>query len=82
MADRRYNDTEIAAIFSAATEGPQGRQPDVPREEGLTLADLQAIGREVGIPSDAVARAALPWMSVEAVDRGRSSAFQSAWRAR
>jgi hypothetical protein len=60
MADRRYNDKEIAAIFRAAAEAPQ--QPtverDVPADEGLTLTDLQAIGREVGIPADAVAQAA------------------------
>src|SRR2546423_15320789 len=58
MAERRYNDKEIAAIFRAAAEGPQESQPDVSREEGLTLADLQAIGREVGISSEAVAQAA------------------------
>jgi hypothetical protein len=59
MADRRYNDKEIAAIFRAATEGPPaGPQPEVPRDEGLTLADLQAIGREVGIAPDAIVRAA------------------------
>ena len=59
MPDRRYNDREIVAIFRAAADGPQTPQRDVAPEEGLTLADLQAIGREVGIPSDAVARAAL-----------------------
>jgi hypothetical protein len=58
MADRRYNDKEIAAIFRAATEGPASAQPDVPRDEGLTLADLQAIGGEVGIAPDAITRAA------------------------
>jgi hypothetical protein len=59
MAERRYNDTEIAAIFRAATEGPLAHpQPDVPRDEGLTLPDLQAIGREVGIAPDAIAGAA------------------------
>ena len=31
---------------------------DVPRDEGLTLSDLQAIGREVGIAPDAIAGAA------------------------
>jgi len=60
MAERRYNDKEIAAIFRAAAEAPQ--QPtvehDVPADEGLTLSDLQAIGREVGIPAGAVAQAA------------------------
>ncbi|HTD71036.1 MAG TPA: hypothetical protein VK647_11340 [Gemmatimonadales bacterium] len=58
MADRRYNDKEMATIFRAATEGPQSPLRDVRTEEGLTLADLQAIGGEVGISPDAVARAA------------------------
>jgi len=59
MAERRYNDKEIAAIFrAAAEEGPQSPQREVARDEGLTLAELQAIGSEVGIPSDAVAQAA------------------------
>ena len=58
MADRRYNDKEIAAIFRAATEGPQNPQREVPPEEGLTLGELQAIGREVGISPAAVAQAA------------------------
>ncbi len=59
MADRRYNDKEIAAIFrAAAEEGPQSPQREVARDEGLTLAELQAIGSEVGISSDAVAQAA------------------------
>jgi len=58
MSERRYNDKEIAAIFRAATETPHLPAGEVPREEGLTLADLQAIGREVGIAPDAVAHAA------------------------
>ena len=58
MTDRRYNDKEIAAIFRAASEGPLSPQREVPPEEGLTLADLQAIGREVGISPAAVAQAA------------------------
>jgi len=59
VAERRYSDKEIAAIFRAATEGPvAGLQPDVPRDEGLTLSDLQTIGREVGIAPDAIAGAA------------------------
>jgi hypothetical protein len=59
MADRRYNDKEIAAIFRAAAEQePQSPQREVARDEGLTLAELQAIGGEVGFSSDAVAQAA------------------------
>jgi len=59
MAERRYNDKEIAAIFRAASEQePDSPQRQVARDEGLTLAELQAIGGEVGISSDAVAHAA------------------------
>jgi hypothetical protein len=56
MPDRRYTDEEVAAIFSAAAE-PQTPPPTLARE-GLTLADLQDIGREVGISPEAVAHAA------------------------
>lgn len=58
MTDRRYNDKEMAAIFRTATEGSQSPQREVPTEEGLTLPELQAIGREVGISPAAVAQAA------------------------
>jgi hypothetical protein len=60
MPDRRYNENEMAAIFRTAAEGPQlpsGRE--VPRDEGMTLAELQSIGQEVGIAPEAVAQAAL-----------------------
>ena len=56
--ERRYNDKEIAAIFRAATQEPQPPTEQVPQDEGLTLADLQAIGGEVGITPDAIAGAA------------------------
>src|SRR6267143_2094113 len=58
MAERRYSDKEIAAIFRVAAEAPTIPSREVPADEGLTLSDLQAIGREVGIPADAVAHAA------------------------
>src|SRR6266516_462606 len=58
MTERRYNDKEIAAIFRAAAEAQQNPPHDVPRDEGFTLTDLQAIGREVSIPSEAIAQAA------------------------
>jgi len=58
MTERRYTDTEIAAIFRAAAEGPVQPTREVPREEGLSLVELQAIGREVGIAPEAVAQAA------------------------
>ena len=57
-AERRYTDEETAAIFRAATEGVQPEAPPSPRSEGLTLAELQAIGHDVGIAPEAVRRAA------------------------
>ena len=58
MENRRYNDEEIAAIFQQAAEGPQASPPQAAREEGMTLAELREIGREVGISPEAVDRAA------------------------
>jgi len=57
-ADRRYNEDEVAAIFRSAAEGSPSPAPQSPGDEGLTLPDLQVIGREVGIPPEAVAQAA------------------------
>ncbi len=58
MSERRYTDDEVAAIFAKAAEGPTPDSPQTPGDDGLTLRDLQEIGREVGIAPDAVARAA------------------------
>ena len=58
MTERRYSDEEVAAIFGAAAEIPGTLPPHSSSEQGLTLTDLQAIGREVGIAPEAVARAA------------------------
>lgn len=54
MAERRYTEEEIAQIFESATQNPEAR----PAATGLTLDELQDIGREVGVAPDAVARAA------------------------
>ena len=58
MTVRRYDDEEIAAIFGAAAQSPGPVPQPATSEQGLTLVDLQAIGREVGIAPDAVAQAA------------------------
>jgi hypothetical protein len=58
MTERRYNDEEVAAIFLKAAEGPQTPPLHAPGNDGLTLTELQDIGREVGIRPDAVAQAA------------------------
>jgi hypothetical protein len=74
MSDRRYNEDEVAAIFRVAAEqqqtalgsaSPTSNAP-LASAQGMTLGQLQEIGREVGIPADLVARAA------QAIDtRGR-----------
>lgn len=55
--ERRYDEDEIARIFEDATR----TSVDVARRRGsggLTLAEIQEIGEEVGIPGRDVARAA------------------------
>ncbi|MEO7103909.1 MAG: hypothetical protein ABI311_11005 [Gemmatimonadaceae bacterium] len=58
MTDRKYSEDEVAAIFRAATEHSESGALTGERSGGLTLADLHSIAREVGIPSEAVTRAA------------------------
>ena len=59
MSERRYSDEEVAAIFERATDEQQ-RHAVRPSSssEGLTLAELQDIGRDVGLSPDLVASAA------------------------
>jgi hypothetical protein len=58
MAERRYTDDEVKAILAKATEGPMSAVRTDTAADGMTLAELQGIAREVGIPVDAVALAA------------------------
>ena len=59
--NRRYSESEIAEIFERATaraaQEPAVRSPL--SGDGLTLGELQEIGREVGISSDLITKAAL-----------------------
>ena len=57
MSERRFTDAEVAQIFERATSGHavEGTRA----AEGMTLAELQSIGQEVGIPAEQIARAAL-----------------------
>jgi hypothetical protein len=57
--ERRYRDDEIAAIFEAAANAPAvpGGHPPV-AAQGLTLAELQVIGREVGVSPERIAESA------------------------
>jgi hypothetical protein len=58
MADRRFNEEEVSAIFRQATEAQQIPERQLPSGEGLTLAELQDIGRQVGIAPELVVGAA------------------------
>jgi hypothetical protein len=54
----RYNEDEAAAIFERAAEAEaSGRQP-ASAAGGMTLAELQEIGREAGLQPETVAQAA------------------------
>jgi hypothetical protein len=55
--ERRYRDDEVAAIFEAAS-APEVSRADTSSAQGLTLTELQAIGREVGIAPERIAQAA------------------------
>ena len=71
MSERRYTEEEVSAIFAAATQEPSPtRARSASPGSGLTLSDLQDIGRQAGIPAEAVAHAA------RALDaRGQSSTY-------
>lgn len=58
MSERKFNEAEVAAIFERAAEAQQSGQRQLPSGEGMTLAELQEIGREVGIAPELVASAA------------------------
>lgn len=55
MTERRYSEEEARAIFEQAAEA-QASGPGP--HEGRTLGELQAIGAEVGLPPELLARAA------------------------
>ena len=71
MTDRRYSEEEVATIFERAAEAQQSARRHLAAGEGMTLADLEEIGRDVGIPTDLVVQAA------KSLDRGERSGGRS-----
>jgi hypothetical protein len=72
MSERRYTEDEVAEIFERATDAQKAALPAAREGEGdgLTLAELQAVGREVGLPPELVERAAKSLaMKAQAHDR-------------
>ena len=64
MTERRYSDAEIAQIFERATSGHALQATRT--AEGMTLAELQSIGEEAGIPAEQITRAAASLSRTEA----------------
>lgn len=62
MTDRRYDENEVARIFEEATRralsGGSATGRSLQAADGLTLAQLQEIGAEVGLSPEAVAAGA------------------------
>lgn len=56
--ERRYREEEVAEIFEAAAQPHDPRGRALASGDGLTLEELQSIGREVGVDPDRIARAA------------------------
>ncbi|HEX6309773.1 MAG TPA: hypothetical protein VFZ69_16485 [Longimicrobiales bacterium] len=58
MKDRRYREGEVRRIFELATRQPAPSPPAAGSADGLTLADVQSIGLEVGLAPEVIAQAA------------------------
>lgn len=69
-SERRYSEQEVAFILEQASAAQENLPSALPSGEGLSLAQLQDIAREVGIAPEFVARAA------RAVERGDLVATQ------
>lgn len=69
MRERRFSDAEVAQIFERATSGHAFQATRA--AEGMTLAELQSIGQEVGIPAEQITRAALSLSPGEATPTQR-----------
>lgn len=55
---RRYSESEVEEIFERATEAQARGSRSRPTRDGLTLKELQEIGREVGVSPDLIESAA------------------------
>jgi hypothetical protein len=58
MAERQYSETEVAQIFELAAKAQHVARRQVAAGTGMTLAELQEIGQEVGISPAEITQAA------------------------
>jgi hypothetical protein len=71
MPERRYSEEEVAAIFANAARPADAAPRRIGPSSGLTLSELQDIGREVGLSEADVARAAVALAARPSVGTGR-----------
>src|SRR5215217_4781652 len=57
MSERRFSEEEVAEILKTAAEVEHSENTQLPSRSGLTLSELNEIGREVGISPEAVQQA-------------------------
>ena len=71
--ERRYQEDEVRQILDLAI-GTDGAHPEsFPAVEGLTLLELQEVGREVGLPANRITQAVAEFEGRgESVPRGRT----------
>jgi len=70
---RRYEDHEIREILELAIGQEEARTPSLPAVDGLTLRELQDVGREVGLTPERIASAVARFEGRgEPVPRGRT----------
>jgi len=55
--ERKYQDDEIRQILDLAIGQEDAPAPALPAVDGLTLVQLQEVGREVGVPPERIAQA-------------------------
>lgn len=56
--ERRFSEAEVAAILERATAHDEAGRAPVPEGRGLTLAQIQDIGRQVGVAPEVIAESA------------------------
>src|SRR5215217_7367986 len=69
MSERRFSEEEVSEILKYAAEAQQSDNSLLPSGAGLTLTELQEIGREVGISAAAMQQAVQRIGKVEAPTR-------------
>lgn len=57
MSERRYSEADVAEIFRVAADLEHSGPRAIARTDGLTLSELQQIGKEAGFSPEAVAQA-------------------------